>query len=211
MWCWWAVVWWRCTFDKLRLVNTAELLSPSALLDLWPTDPIAGDGELWPPARDPAPGDNDLSRDLGWPAGDGDLTQISRWWLVLTADCVLWSSAVGCRVRLFLFFLVDAGVSGVRCLGGDDVERLGGRPVNVTSQQWAWLSDHVTVTDRWPTKAGTFIDSRIQPRCATYLLVFFSEQNVVGIDAVVAAVITVHRVMNCFIVKKRRHPQDWWK
>jgi len=51
--------------------------------------------------------------------------------LVLTADCLLCSSAASGRLRLFLFFLADAGVSGVKCLGrGDDDERLGGRAVN---------------------------------------------------------------------------------
>ena len=37
---------------------------------------------------------------------------------------------------MFLFFRAEAGVSGVRCLGGDDVDRLGGRAVTerITAQ-----------------------------------------------------------------------------
>lgn len=116
--CWVSFVVLCCLFAKLelRLLNTREPPSPSSSFDLWPTDPTAGDADLWPAARDLRPGDPN--------AGDGDLTQLSRGWLVLPTG-LLCSSALGGRLLcLFLSFLAEAGVRGVNCLGttGDGVE-----------------------------------------------------------------------------------------
>jgi len=67
-------------------------------------------------------------------------------------------------------------------------------PFNAQLRHWRYVQFHVScATTKLQNRNETIEDSRLNPRCTThneYLLVFITEQNLFGIDVVIALVLS---------------------